>query len=114
MSDGPTIWDLDAARDARDEAITNVSVTSVPWRTVAYEALLAVAAAQDTVTSDDVWKELERRDIPRPPEGRAMGPVMMQGVRDEVITPDGYTQGADPRHHADVMRVYRALRREAA
>ena len=108
MTGEPTIWDIDAARDARDEAIANVSVTSVPWRTVAYEALLAVAEAQETVTSDDVWQELERRDIPRPAEGRAMGPVMMQGVRDGVIVPNGYTQGTNPKHHADVMRVYRS------
>jgi hypothetical protein len=95
--------------EARDEAIERVSSNSLAWRTVAHEALEAVCYRQLTVTSDDVWAELERMDIPRPDEARAMGPVMMRGVRLGLIVPHGFTQGTNPRHHADVMRVYRSL-----
>lgn len=107
--DHPTIWDVAAGRTARDAAIADVEVRSVPWRTVAWEALCDLVDVSATLTSDDVWAELDRRSIPRPEEGRAMGPVMQRAVREGLITPTGYTQGTNPKHHADVMRVYRVV-----
>lgn len=100
---------LDEGRDARDEAIARVSENTLAWRTVAFEALEAVCYRQVTVTSDDVWAELEALSIPRPDEARAMGPVMLRGVKQGLMVPQGFTQGTNPRHHADVMRVYRSL-----
>jgi hypothetical protein len=105
----PSIWDVAAARASRDMAVADVEVRAAPWVAVAREALLAVAERQVSLTSDDVWQELERRGVPAPEEGRAMGPVMKRAMREGVIEPVGYTQGTNPKHHADVMRVYRSL-----
>jgi len=101
------LFDLSAGRAARDAAVA--AVADPPWQSFAVIAVETVACAQGRVTSDDVWAELDRMGIPRPPEGRAMGPVMTWAVRSGLLTPEGYTQGTNPRHHADVMRVYRSL-----
>lgn len=104
-----SIWDLAAAQAARDSAVADVEVPAAPWVAIAREALRAVAERQATLTSDDVWQELERRGVPPPAEGRAMGPVMVRARKEGLIVPMGYTQGTNPKHHADVMRVYRSL-----
>lgn len=109
MTAQPSLWDIEAGRDARDQSLADVAVHSAPWSAVARDALHAVARRQERVTSDDVWAELDAMGIARPIEGRAMGPVMVRGVREGVIAPDGYTQGTDPRHHADIARLYRSL-----
>ncbi|HET7030349.1 MAG TPA: hypothetical protein VFI34_07545 [Candidatus Limnocylindrales bacterium] len=96
-------FDLAAGRVARDEAIA--AVQDPPWASFASAALRDLAASRSILTSDDVWAELDGRG-PRPIEGRAMGPVMVAGVRAGWITPSGFTQGTNPKHHADVMRVY--------
>lgn len=103
-----TIWDVAEGRVARDEAIAKVQERSVPWRTVAWDVLLHLARKLDTLTSDDLMEELDRRGVPRPVEGRACGPVMQRGIREGVLVPIGYTQGRDRRHHADVARLYRS------
>lgn len=102
-----TLWDV---RQARDEALDRVSTpSSAPWRSLAFDALLGVACNQPTVVSDDVWDELDRLGIPRPEEGRAMGPVMLRGIREGIIAPEGFQTGRNPRHHGDLMRTYRSL-----
>ena len=85
-------------------------VNDPPWRTFAARALLAVCRRQETVTSEDVWAELDRMGIPRPIEGRALGPVMMAALRDGLIVGAGYERGTDPKHHRDILRVYRVVR----
>lgn len=109
MSDQLGLFDPAGARAARDEAIATVASHSPHWRSIANQALQTVAYRQRMVTSDDVWLELDRLSIPRPPEGRAMGPVMQWGVREGYIAPSGFTQGTQKAHHADVMRVYASL-----
>jgi hypothetical protein len=107
MSDDEQLtFDLEEGRRRRDEAMDHVN--NPPWRSFAERALRQVARRQASVTSDDVWAELDRMEIPRPAEGRAMGPVMMAGVKEGLIVPSGYASGRNPKHHADVMRVYRS------
>jgi hypothetical protein len=101
-----TLWDLEQGRALRDEALERVH--NPPWASFANLALRAVAGRQQVVTSDDVWAELERIGIPEPGEKRAIGPVMVAGVRAGWIEPLGYTTGTNPKHHADVMRTYRS------
>lgn len=100
-----TLWD---AIEARDEAILRVQARSVPWRTVAYDVLRQLADEHDTLTSDDLMEEMDRRGIPRPVEGRACGPVMQKAIREGLLIPVGYTTGRNPKHHADVARLYRS------
>ena len=101
-----TLWDLEEGRAERDDALEVVD--DPPWRHFAELALLAVAKARVTVCSDDIWAELDRMGIPRPIEGRAMGPVMMNAVRDGTLLPAGFASGRNPKHHADVMRLYQS------
>lgn len=109
MSDDLTLWDIDAGRAQRDEAISRVEVTSAPWRAVAYDALEKVARTTPAFTSEEVWKQLDHWGIPRPEEGRAMGPVMIRGRKEGLIEPMGFTQSTNPKHHADPTRLYRSM-----
>ncbi len=104
-----SLWDHEAALAARDEAMARVESHSPHWRVFADLALRAVARRQDRLTSEDVWRELDRQGIPRPPEPRALGVVMRNGIRSELIRPDGWTTSTDPNSHADPMRTYRSL-----
>ncbi len=103
-----TLWDRTEARAARDEAVRTVAASEAPWVAVAFDALCAVARRQQFLSSEDVWVELDRMGIPRPAEGRAMGPVMVRGTREGVIRLAGFTTGTDPRHHSDILRTYRS------
>ena len=102
----PTLWDLEEGRAKRDEAME--AVDDPTWKHFAKLALLAVAKARVTVSSDDVWAELDRMGVPRPPEGRAMGPVIAKAIKDGTLLPAGFASGRNPRHHADVMRLYQS------
>lgn len=99
--------DLAAGRAARDFAMERVA--DPPWAVFAHRAIRALARRNAYVCSDDVWEELDGMGVPRPQEGRAMGPVMAAAVHDGLLVPDHFTSGGNPKHHADVMRVYRSL-----
>lgn len=104
-----SLWtDGAAAIAARDEGMSRVEVRSAPWRVVAWDALIAVARRTVVLSSEDVWRELDRMGVSRPIEPRAIGPVMMRAVREGVLTPLGYERGTDPKHHRDILRVYRS------
>lgn len=100
---------LEDARAARDVALDRVD--DPPWRAFADRAIAAVAARRNTVTSEDVWAELDRMGIPRPAEARCMGPAMVAAVKAGLLATMGFTTGTNPKHHADVMRVYRSRAR---
>lgn len=102
-------FDVQAVRDVRDEAISRVEAPAAPWVAVALDTLRRLAVRHATLTSDDVWAELDREGVPRPGEGRAMGAVMKRAMKEGLIVPAGFTQGTDPKHHGDVMRVYRTV-----
>lgn len=48
-------------------------------------AISDIATKQPTVTSDDVWDELDRRGVSGPREPRALGPVFRAAARSSVI-----------------------------
>lgn len=106
MTDAPTLWSVAEARAARDAALERVH--DAPWASFAMQALQTVARREPTLSSEDEWKQLDSQGIPRPPEQRCIGPVMVRGVREGLIAPLGYTTGSDPRHHADICRTYRS------
>lgn len=107
MSDQLT-FDLDAGRAARDAAIE--AVNDPPWRAFADRALATVCRERQTLTCEDVWRELDRMGVPRPGEQRAMGPVMQDAMRAGLIVPSSVTSSANPRRHAGLTRVFEVAR----
>lgn len=99
-----------AAIEARDEALARVESHSADFRTVAYDALRYVAAHQDRLTSEDVWRRLEAMGFSKPAEARAIGPVMKRGTREGLIAFVEYGHSSNPAHHRDVQAVYRSVR----
>jgi hypothetical protein len=110
--EGPTLWDEDESKKARDEGILTVQALSTPWRTVAFEALRDVARRDPggLVTSEDVWRELDAWEVARPIEPRAMGPVMQQGVREGLLrATTTFINSTAVSRHAAPIRAYRVL-----
>lgn len=102
-----TLWDVPReAEEARDAALLQVAAHSVPWRTVAWDVLLDLARNRVFLTSDDLTEAMVTRGYGMPAEGRAVGPVMQRGIREGVLVPAGYVKGRNPKHHADVCRLY--------
>lgn len=102
------LWDYSEAAAARDAGIAKVEEKSAPWRAVAYDVLCQIARKRETLTSDDLMEELDRRGIPRPIDARACGPVMLKGIKNGVIVSIGFVEGRNPKHHLDVARLYRS------
>jgi hypothetical protein len=99
-------------RVARDEAIKRVEEHSVVWRSFARLALRDAAVFDEYLTSDDVWHVLKMHKIPEPIEPRAMGPVMLAGVRERwIVATDKVQISLDPAspNHNRPQRVYRSL-----
>jgi hypothetical protein len=99
-------------RVARDEAIRRVEDHSIVWRSFARLALRDAAVFDEHLTSDDVWHVLHMHRVPDPIEPRAMGPVMLAGVRDGwIIATNKVEISNDPAspNHKRPQRVYRSL-----
>jgi hypothetical protein len=74
--------------DAKDDAIDRVERhANDVWLDAAYAALQRVARNQPTVTADDVWEALPDALKSLQHEARAIGPVMLRGLRDGVLAP---------------------------
>jgi hypothetical protein len=62
-------------------------------------------------TTDEVWEELDRRQVPRPREPRAMGAVMRACVREGLIeSSDSYVKSRRPETHSRPIPVWRVVR----
>jgi len=110
MSDQVTIEEAIAARD---EAVRTVAASEAPFVAVAYDALRVLCRWNpgETVTSEDVWEMLGLRGISKPAEPRAMGPVMLRGVREGLIRPTGrFVTSTMRTRHAGPVREYEVLR----
>ena len=106
-----TVKPIEDQIEARDEAIARVESTSAPWRSFATNVLLRVAQAKPDLTSDDVWAGLHRAGIPDPGEPRAMGPVMLAGVKKGWIAATATVRiASDPSspNHRRPQRVYQS------
>lgn len=79
------------------------------WLAEAEKALLMLARSCQTVTTDEIWEELDRRGLRRPREPRALGPVMKRGASAGWIEPtDRYTPSIQPQGHGRPMRIWRS------
>lgn len=101
--------DFDAARAAaaRDEAIDRVEAGSDEWQQEAVAALRQLATRLPELTTDDLWRVLERPDDLEP---RAMGAAMRSAVRAGIVERTDRTRKSErvACHRRDV-RVWRSL-----
>jgi hypothetical protein len=87
------LFDLGAARAARDEAIERVDEHADPaWKEAAYAVVCAIVVEAPEFTTDRVWYELERQCVPGPREPRALGPVMQRARRAGLVVNTGRMQ----------------------
>lgn len=111
MFDDPQLplFDLPQARAARDEALDRVEEHASPAFLAAAEiALYLVASHQPTLTTDDVWRQMEGRSNPH--ERRAMGPVMMRGKANGWIEPTSQVENSEMVDcHSRPKRIWRSL-----
>lgn len=76
----------DGAR-ARDVAVERAERGADPAWLEAAAAAIRTVAGRGPFTTDDVWKELDRRGAPDPREPRALGAVMTAARRAGTIAP---------------------------
>lgn len=99
---------LFAAEAARDVAIRKVEYGKEDFVKVALEVVQEIAATREEFTTDALWDELERREIPVPPEARVLGAVMRKASRLGIAVPTGRTRKSRrPECHARPMQVWR-------
>ncbi len=104
-------FDPDLGRQAADQAIAAVDdAARHDWKTTADEAIEDTARRLAVLSADDVWKTLDRWEIPRPREGRALGPRMKVARSRGIIEPTGgFISSERPELHSSPTRVYRSL-----
>lgn len=79
------------------------------WRGQAELALRYVAERRERFTTDPVWSVLDQRQVPRPPEPRALGPLMKAACGWGWCEPTGdYTLSVLPQNHRRPIAVYRS------
>jgi hypothetical protein len=103
------LFDGPMARAARDTALAQVEDHASPAFLAAAEvALYVVAKRSPTLTTDDVWRELDGRNEPHEP--RAMGPVMMRGKANGWIVPTPSVENSEMVDcHSRPKRVWQSL-----
>ena len=102
-----TVDGLSAGRLARDRAIEVVGEHApLAWRVEALNVVREVCHDSQEFTSDQVWLRLATK----PPEPRAMGPVILEAASLRYCTPTGrYRQSILPQCHARPKMVWRSL-----
>lgn len=80
------------------------------WLTAARSVTMQVAHELATFTTDDVWAELDRREVPRPREPRVLGAVTRALSRARFMVQTGeYVKSTRPETHSRPIPVWRAL-----
>lgn len=111
MNETPTLFDVLAAIEARDEAINKAENNANPhWKQAAEMAIRSIAVDRNEFTSDDVWLWLHDMAIEMPHEPRALGAMMVRASRQGLIkTTDRVRQSERPECHARPIRIWRSL-----
>lgn len=79
------------------------------WKELADAAIGFLASVNVDFVVDDVWKLLDDRGVPRPREGRAMGPRMMAAHRRGCIEPtDRFVATEQVKSHGSPIRIWRS------
>ena len=102
---------MNTGAELRDQALVDVAVNADPdWWQHAVNIVRDVAATSFDFTTDDVWCELERRNIATPHEPRAIGAVVVAVKRLGLIAPTNrYRPSSRPECHARPIRVWQAV-----
>ena len=108
MPEQPSLFDPAAARERRDEAMTRVDDHAPDdWKTAADAGIRYLARSRVEFTTDDVWQHLAERDVPMPPEPRALGPRMMAAAKAGVVSrTDRVVPCKRPERHGAPIRVW--------
>ena len=95
----------------RDQSLVDVAVNANPnWWQHAVNIVQDVAATSFDFTTDDIWCELERRNVMTPHEPRAIGAVVVAVKRLGLIAPTNrYRPSNRPECHARPIRVWQAV-----
>lgn len=116
-SDQPTLPGLtrsepkpETGRELRDLAIDRVERhAGERWIDRALEVVRICAVKYPDFTSDDVHRIAADLDLPKPPDPRAWGPVMMNARRNGWISKTGhYRESTRPVCHAAPKPVYQS------
>lgn len=104
---GPLFQPGLVAKKARDSAIERADAAAPDdWKDAAYAAVEWCARNHQTFTVDEVQARLGDN---KPPEGRAMGAVMVHAKRSGLIEPTGmYRPSTQPQCHANPRQVWKA------
>lgn len=111
-------WDLDKMRQGElfkaDGMRRAEEHAPVSWRGHAELAVQYVAERRERFTTDPVWRVLEAWDVARPPEPRALGPLMKAACTWGWCEPtDNTVLSVLPQNHRRPVRVYRSLIRRS-
>lgn len=95
--------------ELRDDGIARAERSSgTEWQDAALSFVLRFASMYAKLTCDDVRLHAERVGLPRPPDSRAWGAVMLRARRLGAIAPtDRFVPSADPACHKSPARVWR-------
>lgn len=106
-----SLFDPEAAREARDEAMSRVdgAIDIEEWKPIADRAIEELARRSPAFIVDEVWKILDGWRIPRPREGRAVGPRITEAHKRGLIAPtEDFRPSEQVRSHATPRRVWRS------
>lgn len=96
------LFKADGMRRAEDNA-------PVSWRGWAELAVRYVAEHRDRFTTDPVWTVLDNWGVPKPPEERALGPLMKATVGWGWCVPTGeYALSVLPQRHRRPILIYQS------
>jgi hypothetical protein len=103
----PSLFALDAVRESKHQAIAQVDEhADRAWKDTVDLIIENLARRQPTVTSDDVWRELEKYpDVTHEPS--AMGACFIRASRRGILRPTGqYVESRRPLRHGNVIKVW--------
>lgn len=111
MNNQPSLFDVPAGIEARDQAIEQVEAHADPtWKLHATAAIRWLARTRPEFTTDDVWQELHVRNHGGPREPRALGALMVAAAKQGLIEPtDRYVPSQRPDCHRRPVKVWRSL-----
>jgi hypothetical protein len=111
MSTQPSLFDVPAAIEARNQAIEQVETNAQPtWKLHCEAAIRWLAKTRPEFTTDDVWELMNQRLNPMPHEPRAIGAMMTNAAKAGWIAPtDRYTPSARPECHRRPVKIWKSL-----